>query len=89
MIWPRHAYSWQKIIAQLIQLISALVKEISIKDFAKLVQKTVNYNGKIVFDKTKPDGAYRKLLNVKKINKLGWFAKTSVEKGLKNIISGI
>ena len=57
-------------------------KEISIKDFAKLVQKTVNYNGKIVFDKTKPDGAYRKLLNVKKINKLGWFAKTS-GKGLK------
>ena len=58
-------------------------KEISIKEFAKLIQKTVNYNGKIVFDKTKPDGVYRKLLNVKKINKLGWFAKTSLEMGLK------
>ena len=58
-------------------------KEISIKEFAKLIQKTVNFNGKIVFDKTKPDGVYRKLLNVKKINKLGWFAKTSVEMGLK------
>ena len=58
-------------------------KEISIKDFAKLVKKTVNFNGKICFDKTKPDGVYRKLLNVKKINKLGWIAKTSVENGLK------
>ena len=58
-------------------------KEISIEKFSKLIKKIINYNGKIVFDKKKPDGVYRKLLNVEKINKLGWSAKTSVEKGLK------
>ncbi len=58
-------------------------KEISIEQFATLIKKVVSYNGKIVFDKKKPDGVYRKLLNVEKINKLGWSAKTSVEIGLK------
>ena len=56
-------------------------KEASIEQFATLIKKVVSYNGKSFLKK--PDGAYRKLLNVKKINKLGWFAKTSVEKGLK------
>ncbi|MBD23069.1 MAG: GDP-fucose synthetase [Alphaproteobacteria bacterium] len=58
-------------------------KEISIKEFAQLIKKTTSYKGKIIFDKTKPDGIYRKLLNVKKINKLGWIAKTTIEIGLK------
>ena len=58
-------------------------KEVSIEQFARLIKKVVSYNGKIVFDKKKPDGVYRKLLNVEKINKLGWSAKTSVEIGLK------
>ena len=58
-------------------------KEISIEQFATLIKKVVSYNGKIVFDKKKPDGVHRKLLNVEKINKLGWSAKTSVEIGLK------
>ena len=48
-----------------------------------MVKRIVNFNGKIIFDKTKPDGVYRKLLNLKKIHDLGWRAKTTLENGLK------
>jgi len=58
-------------------------KDISIKDLANLVKKVVGYNGKIIWDKTKPDGMPRKLLNVKKINKLGWKHEVSIEEGVK------
>ena len=57
-------------------------KEISIKDFAELIKNIVDFKGKIVFDKTKPDGVYKKVLNIQKINKLGWNPKTSLELGL-------
>ncbi len=57
--------------------------ETSIKELAELVKKTVGFEGKIVWDKTKPDGTPRKLLNVSKLNKLGWKHKVSLEKGLK------
>ena len=43
-------------------------EEISIKDFAELIKKIVDFKGKIVFDKTKPDGVYKKSLNTKKVN---------------------
>ena len=58
-------------------------EEVTIKKFSEMVKKIVNFNGKINFDKTKPDGVYRKLLNLKKIHDLGWKAKTSMENGLK------
>jgi len=58
-------------------------KEISIADLADLIKKVVGYNGKIVFDTTKPDGTPRKLLDVTKLNRLGWTYKTEIEEGLK------
>ncbi|MBI3632274.1 MAG: GDP-L-fucose synthase [Candidatus Vogelbacteria bacterium] len=58
-------------------------KDVSIKKLANLVKKTVAYQGKIVWDITKPDGTPRKLLNVKKINKLGWKYQTELGAGLK------
>jgi len=57
--------------------------DITIKNLAILVAKIVNYTGKIVWDKTKPDGTARKLLNVDKINKLGWKAEISLEEGIR------
>ena len=58
-------------------------KEISIKDFAQLIKKIVGFGGKIIFDKTKPDGVYKKVLNTEKVNKLGWNPETSLESGLR------
>ena len=58
-------------------------KEISIEKLAQLVAKTVGFKGQIKFDRTKPDGAPRKLLDVSKLNILGWHSKLSFETGLK------
>ncbi len=58
-------------------------KEISIADLADLIKKVVGYKGKIVFDTTKPDGTPRKLLDVTKLNRLGWTYMTEIEEGLK------
>ena len=57
--------------------------EISIKDFAFLVKETVGYDGQIIFDKSKPDGLKRKLLDSSKIKKMGWNPKYNLKKGLK------
>ena len=56
--------------------------DISIRALAYLVQKTVGFKGEIHFDNTKPDGTFRKTLNVNKINALGWFSTTSLEDGI-------
>ena len=57
--------------------------DISIKELAKLVSSLVGYEGKILWDKSKPDGTPRKLLDISKLNQLGWKAKTSLKKGIK------
>lgn len=58
-------------------------EDISIKDLAYLIKEIVGFKGKIEHDLTKPDGTPRKLLDVRKINELGWKAKTSLEDGIK------
>lgn len=58
-------------------------EDIPIGDFAKTVSDIVGYRGEIRFDPSRPDGAPRKLLDVSKINALGWKAKTSLQNGLK------
>lgn len=57
-------------------------KDVTIAEFANEVSRVVGYNGKIVFDTTRPDGAPQKLLDVSKINELGWSAKISLHDGL-------
>lgn len=58
-------------------------KEVSIKTLAKLIKKIVNYRGKIKFDITKPNGSLRKLLNVRRLAKIGFKHKIDLEKGLE------
>lgn len=58
-------------------------EDISIKELAELISTVVGYNGEITFNTTKPDGTPRKLVDVTKINGLGWKASTSLEEGLK------
>ncbi len=60
--------------------------EISIKDLAINIAKLTNFKGQIIWDKTKPDGTPRKLLDISKIKTLGWAPKINLEDGLKNVI---
>ncbi|RJO59331.1 GDP-L-fucose synthase [Candidatus Parcubacteria bacterium] len=57
--------------------------DVSIKDFAEMVKETVGYNGEIVWDTSKPDGTPQKLLDVSKINALGWNASIDLSTGIK------
>jgi GDP-L-fucose synthase len=61
-------------------------EEISIKQLSKLIAKFLKFKGKIIFDKKSPDGTYRKGLNSNKINKLGWYPKIKLNKGLRKVI---
>ena len=58
-------------------------KDISIKELAELIKKITGFDGNIVYDPSKPDGTPRKLLDVSKMNNLGWQAQTSLEKGIE------
>ena len=58
-------------------------KDISIFDLAKLISEIVEYKGEIVFDTTKPDGTPRKLMDVSRINSLGWKYKTELKEGIQ------
>lgn len=57
--------------------------DISIKELAYKLKKIIGYKGKLVFDKTKPDGMPKKKLDVSRINKLGWKSKVNIDEGLK------
>lgn len=57
--------------------------EITIKELAELVAKVTGYEGEILWDKSKPNGTPRKLLDVSKATKLGWNYKTDLEKGIR------
>jgi GDP-L-fucose synthase len=57
--------------------------DVSIRETAELVAKTVSYEGKLVLDSSKPDGAPRKLMDSARLNALGWKAQTDLAHGLK------
>jgi GDP-L-fucose synthase len=57
----------------------------TIHDLAGLVKKVVGFGGELAFDPSKPDGTPRKLLEVSKLEKLGWKSKISLEDGLKQV----
>lgn len=58
-------------------------KELSIKQLAVLIAKTIGFAGEIMYDTEKPDGTPRKLLDVSKLSGLGWQAKVSLKEGLE------
>jgi GDP-L-fucose synthase len=63
--------------------------DLSIYDLAKMVQKTVGFNGEIVLDSTKPDGTPRKLMDVSKLHNLGWKHKIALEEGIKMVVEEV
>ena len=54
----------------------------TIAEMAQMIKKVTGYEGKLIFDESKPDGTPRKLLNVDKINAAGWEAKINLEEGI-------
>jgi len=60
-------------------------EDLEIRELANLVKKVVGFEGIIEWDTTKPDGTKQKLLNVNKINELGWRFNKSLEKGINEV----
>ena len=58
-------------------------KDISIGEMAQMIKNITGYEGTIVFDTSMPDGTFRKLLDVSKLNGLGWEAKIGFEEGVE------
>ncbi|MBQ6038622.1 MAG: GDP-L-fucose synthase [Bacteroidaceae bacterium] len=60
-------------------------KELTIRELAELVAKTVGFTGSIEFDASKPDGTPRKLIDVSKLHRLGWHHKVEIEEGVRRL----
>jgi GDP-L-fucose synthase len=58
-------------------------EDIEIRKLAELIKALVGFEGKIEYDQTKPDGTPRKLLDVSRLNQLGWRYTTPLEEGLR------
>lgn len=61
--------------------------DLSINSLAKKIANLINFKGKIIFDSTKPDGTYQKLLDNNKILNLGWKPKINLDDGIKEMIN--
>ncbi|MBL7867731.1 MAG: GDP-L-fucose synthase [Flavobacterium lindanitolerans] len=64
-------------------------EDISIKELAETIKDIVGFDGELIFDSSKPDGTPRKLLDVSKINSLGWKHTTAVSEGIHKTIEWI
>jgi GDP-L-fucose synthase len=62
-------------------------EDLAIKELALLIKDLVGYEGNLVFDTSKPDGTPRKLLDVSKINAIGWKHEVSLEEGINKTLS--
>ena len=59
-------------------------EDISIKDLAEIIAKIVDFNGEIIYNTSQPDGTPKKLLNVERLNKLGFTAKIKLKEGIES-----
>tara|TARA_B100000886_G_C20393030_1_gene479157 strand:+ start:516 stop:1469 length:954 start_codon:yes stop_codon:yes gene_type:complete len=57
--------------------------DVTTKELANTVREVVGFKGELIFDKSKPDGAPRKLIDVSRLSKMGWNYKTDLKTGLK------
>jgi GDP-L-fucose synthase len=64
-------------------------KDLTIRELAELVARVAGFDGKLVFDTSRPDGTPRKLMDVSRMRALGWEAKTSLEEGLRITLASV
>ena len=64
-------------------------EDISIAELAELIKKIVGFEGKLVFDTSKPDGTPRKLMDVSKLHSYGWKARLGLEEGITKVYEEI
>jgi GDP-L-fucose synthase len=60
-------------------------RDLTIKQLAESIKGVVGFEGQLSWDSSKPDGTFRKLLDVSKINKLGWKENVSLKDGIRII----
>ena len=60
-------------------------EDLTIRELAELICSVVGFEGELVFDPSKPDGTPRKLLDVSRVQALGWKARTTLEQGIRDV----
>jgi GDP-L-fucose synthase len=63
--------------------------DLSIKELAEMICAVVGFEGELNWDTSKPDGTPRKLMNVGKINALGWKAKIGLREGIERVYAEV
>ena len=58
-------------------------EDIRIKDLAEMIKSIIGFKGKFIHDTSKPDGMHKKLLDVSRMNYLGWNPKTTLRDGIR------
>ena len=64
-------------------------EDVSIKELALMVKEIIGYAGELMFNTTKPDGTPRKLLDVSKLNNLGWKHSIELKDGIQKVIDDL
>lgn len=64
-------------------------ESVSIKELSKIISKEVGYKGKIIFNKSFPDGTFKKNLNSNKIKKIGWKPIIKLKSGINKVVSSL
>lgn len=62
-------------------------KDLTIRELAEIIREETGFQGDLVFDSSKPDGTFQKLLDVSKLSQLGWSASIDLQEGLRQTIS--
>ena len=63
--------------------------DVSINELAQIIVSEVEFQGKLIFDNTKPDGTPRKLMDTTKINNLGWYSKIKLVEGIRKTLNEV
>lgn len=64
-------------------------EDVTIRELAEMVQRVTGFEGKLVFDASKPDGTPRKLMDVGRMHELGWRHTVELEDGIRSVYHAV